>query len=192
MNNALTLYRTLIDNIDSAILSILLHRAKVINLIELYKNLNELPKERSPIREHALENLYKFAEQLDLDDQFIHKIMQHLFTYRHSFYETNESEELKIIMQQDENRLIEFNRTLERLDMAFCSLLGERMQLVKQVGEYKKQENIKPLDQNRWQHVLDKKIADAKKLNINPEVIVDLYNLIHDEALNIESQIITR
>lgn len=188
--NDLDLFRVLIDNIDSAILSILLHRAKVIHLIQHYKKLHNISIEQSEIRKKSLEDLFAFAKKLDLDEQFVDKIMQYLFAKRENLYPPEEFSALSNIMKHDDNRLAEFNRTLERVDMSFCCLLSERMQLVKQVGEYKKTQAIKPLDSKRWEEVLIKKSKIAESLNINPDVISELYNMIHDEALRIEANIV--
>ena len=60
------------------------------------------------------------------------------------------------------------------------------MSVVGQVGGFKKQQGIQPLAESRWQDVLSSKMAMAEALNINPDSIKSLYNLIHEEALRLK------
>ena len=61
------------------------------------------------------------------------------------------------------------------------------MQLVRNVGKFKKKHNMKPLAESRWEQVLRSKIKAAKSLHLNQKTIVEFYNLIHKESLKIES-----
>ncbi|PJA55528.1 hypothetical protein CO165_03120 [Candidatus Roizmanbacteria bacterium CG_4_9_14_3_um_filter_33_18] len=54
------------------------------------------------------------------------------------------------------------------------------MQVVEKVGQYKKENNLPPLDNSRWQKVIESKKGFMKKI----------WKIIHDEALKVEKQIL--
>ena len=82
--------------------------------------------------------------------------------------------------------LVFLRSKIDNIDGAILNLLAERMQLVKQVGAFKKKNHLSPLDAERWGAVLAGKMEMAKKLNIHPEMVHQIYTLIHEEALKIE------
>ncbi len=45
---------------------------------------------------------------------------------------------------------------------------------------------MQPLQPGRWQEVLNKLQDEAKEHNVNPELITDIWNRIHAEALDLE------
>ncbi len=90
------------------------------------------------------------------------------------------------------NALKLLREEIDVIDQEIIDLLSMRMKLVRQVGEYKEEKGIPPLDRNRWQNVLDTKIALAKKLGLDSEMIHDIYQRIHKSALELESQIVKK
>lgn len=75
------------------------------------------------------------------------------------------------------------------VDHDILSLLAQRKELVAKVGEHKKTQHLPPLDPSRWQQVLDSRTQWAVELGLNPEFVVDLFNRIHEYALQIEGEI---
>lgn len=82
-----------------------------------------------------------------------------------------------------------FRKQIDTLDEQIVNLLAERMKVVKKVGAFKKQQNIPPLDANRWQQVLNSKMEKTKSLGLDPEMIKGIYEIIHKFALKIEKLI---
>lgn len=76
---------------------------------------------------------------------------------------------------------------IDVIDEQILELLSQRMKLVQKVGVFKKQHRIAPLDKNRWQKVLDSKLTLAKQLELDTEMIKDVYESIHKAALKLES-----
>lgn len=179
--------RTLIDNIDSAILSILAHRAQVVNIIMEYKTIHNISLPKSQTRQDTIVLLLEFSEGLQLRKGFVNELLEYLFEKSLHFLNSTLHPELYTLFLQNDDLLLELNRTLKHLDMSFCTLLSERMQLVRQIGVFKKLHNIELLANARWEEVLRTKSSMAEALNINSEAIRGFYNLIHKEALKIES-----
>lgn len=89
------------------------------------------------------------------------------------------------------NKLDTLRQDIDALDARILELLSQRLALVREVGIYKKQQGIAPLDKNRWQKVLNSKLLLARKLGLDPDLVRDIYELIHQTALKLESLIQT-
>ena len=78
------------------------------------------------------------------------------------------------------NKLKDFRKQINDIDGQIVNLLAKRMQVVEKVGQYKKENNLPPLDNSRWQKVIESKKGFMKKI----------WKIIHDEALKVEKQIL--
>lgn len=67
-------------------------------------------------------------------------------------------------------------KQIDEIDEQIVSLLTKRMDIVKSVGRFKKENKIPALDKKRWREVLASKKGFMKKI----------WEIIHDEALEIE------
>ena len=85
------------------------------------------------------------------------------------------------------SQLEQWRHQIDLLDAQLLKILAERRHIVLEIGEYKKEQGLPPLDEKRWEQVLQSKIALAKDLDISPEFIRALYNLIHEYSLELES-----
>lgn len=77
---------------------------------------------------------------------------------------------------------------IDKVDKEIIGLLSTRIELVKQVGQYKKMNNLPVVDMNRWQAVLEEKINIAKELNLDEQFVTDIYNKIHEFAISLEKR----
>ncbi len=84
------------------------------------------------------------------------------------------------------NILEKLRLELDKIDEEIIKKLKERFDIVKQIWEYKKQNNIKALQPERWKKVLNSRKNIAKKYNISEKFIEKIWNEIHKEALEIE------
>lgn len=87
-----------------------------------------------------------------------------------------------------DEELKKLREEIDSADEAIITALSKRMETVKKVGALKAAHNIPPLDQARWQKVLESKKSLAKTLNLSEELVHDLYERIHKEALKIENE----
>lgn len=77
------------------------------------------------------------------------------------------------------NQLDEQRKIIDEIDELIVNLLAKRMKIVKNVGKYKKENNLPPLDNVRWKEVIKSKKGFVKKI----------WEMIHKEALKIEKSI---
>jgi chorismate mutase/prephenate dehydratase len=91
-----------------------------------------------------------------------------------------------------EDILNEYRKRIDELDAQLLAILAERRQIVMKIGEYKKQKGLPPLDPKRWEQVLQSKTELAKDLDVSPDFIRELYNLIHEYSLSLEEAVAKR
>ncbi len=82
--------------------------------------------------------------------------------------------------------LIQYRNQIDTIDTAIIELLAQRFEVVKLVGEYKKSQDLPALQPNRWKEVLKSREEKAKIYGIHPDFIDDIWNRIHEYALELE------
>jgi len=75
------------------------------------------------------------------------------------------------------------------IDDELIQLLGQRMKIADQIGEYKKANNITILQTNRWNSILEKAFAKGEKLHLSKEFITKYYDAVHMESINHQNKI---
>lgn len=85
------------------------------------------------------------------------------------------------------DKLEDWRKQIDALDEELLHILGKRFNIVREIGKYKKAKGIPPLDQKRWQTVLESQLSKAKLHNLSKDFIKKLYNLIHEYSLEIEA-----
>lgn len=80
----------------------------------------------------------------------------------------------------------------DKIDIADKDLiesLSVRMKLVEQIGDYKKENNVAVFQLERWKEILSSRPEWAKSLGLSSQFIEDLYKIIHEESIRIQSAI---
>lgn len=75
---------------------------------------------------------------------------------------------------------------IEKLDKKLILCFYKRFQFVDQIWKIKKNEWIKPLDNKRWESLLNKNLEFSRELWISDDFMVEVWNRIHKESLEIE------
>ncbi len=83
-------------------------------------------------------------------------------------------------------RLEKWRKQIDALDEALLSLLVKRIEIVREIGIYKKQNGLAAVDSKRWESLLTKLMSKAKDLGINPNFVKKIWNTIHEHELTIE------
>lgn len=91
---------------------------------------------------------------------------------------------------------IEFNASLDDLreqidtiDNELVEILAQRMKVVGQIGEYKKDNNVTTLQVARWDALLNDRVAAGLKNGLKEEFVKEIYKLIHKESIKKQSEI---
>ncbi len=94
---------------------------------------------------------------------------------------------------------VDFNQSLDDLreridavDREILEALSERMNIVTNIGEYKRDNNITTLQLNRWDALLNDRISKGEKLNLPAELVQEVYKSIHKISVKHQSDIMNQ
>ena len=90
----------------------------------------------------------------------------------------------------EEAELLEFRAKINAMDEAIIHLLTERMFTSGLIGKFKKEHNLAILQKARWEELLMSNVDKAVKLKLSNEFSTQLFKLIHQESIHIQSQIL--
>ena len=85
--------------------------------------------------------------------------------------------------------LEELRKEIDEIDEELLNILSKRMDVVRAIGKVKKENNRNPLDEKRWNDVLERIKSKSKNLSISEELVKKIYDEIHDAALKIEKEL---
>ncbi len=88
----------------------------------------------------------------------------------------------------DDSGLADWRAEIDTLDTQLLELLMRRQQVVRAIGDYKRARGLTPLDPKRWRQLLEANMAKGESVGLCREFISDLYHLIHDYSLRLESE----
>jgi len=79
--------------------------------------------------------------------------------------------------------LEELRHQIDHLDKEMFEIIAQRMKVVEEIGLYKKRNNVTVFQKNRWQEITKTRHDWAKELNLNQEMIWEVFKLIHDASI---------
>jgi chorismate mutase len=91
--------------------------------------------------------------------------------------------------KQFENQLELLRSRIDVIDKELLELLSSRVEIVKQIGQYKKENNVTALQINRWTELMEKRVSLGEKLNLNPTFVKILFQLIHEDSVRMQTEI---
>ena len=87
-------------------------------------------------------------------------------------------------MKQNKNSLLkEYRNTIDSIDDALVSLLGERFEVTDKVGELKATHNFPAQDKSREAEQITRLTKLAKKNNVDPDFIQKFHSVIVHQVL---------
>jgi chorismate mutase len=87
------------------------------------------------------------------------------------------------------NSLDQLRAQIDVIDSSILDTLGERMTLVKSIGQLKKDRNVAVLQSNRWNEILGRTILEGEQRNLSEEFILKLFKSIHQESIRHQEKI---
>ena len=88
--------------------------------------------------------------------------------------------------------LLKIRKKLDVLDTKLIKILAERMSYIPQVAEYKKENKIKRFQKDREKEIFENLRNKAVELDLNPELLEDLFKRIIKESHRIERGIMKK
>ena len=90
------------------------------------------------------------------------------------------------------DKLTELRSQIDKIDDLVIQKMAERMQIVEQIGNYKKENNVTILQVNRWDEILRRGINYGKALRLSEEFTEKLLELIHSESIRKQTEIMNK
>lgn len=87
------------------------------------------------------------------------------------------------------NMLNSFRVAIDQVDDELLSQLLKRVEIAKEIGEYKRDNNVTILKLDRWEKIITQRMKDAEKIGLNPEFLKQILILIHKESIRIQNEI---
>jgi len=90
---------------------------------------------------------------------------------------------------QFENQLELLRNRIDALDTELLEVLSSRMEIVREIGRYKKENNVTALQINRWSQLMEDRVNLGQKLNLNKTFTQILFQLIHEDSVRMQTEI---
>lgn len=78
---------------------------------------------------------------------------------------------------------------IDEIDEDLLNVIQKRMEIVKQIGQHKKDNNIRILQTSRWDEIINQMIEQGKTRGLSEEFIDRLFKAVHQESINIQTAI---
>lgn len=88
------------------------------------------------------------------------------------------------------SKLDQLRSRIDALDTELMEILAARSEIVKQIGEYKKNNNVMALQINRWTNMMNSRVETAQKIKLNETFIKILFQLIHEDSVRQQTELI--
>lgn len=88
-----------------------------------------------------------------------------------------------------ENHLDVLRNRIDSIDSELLETLASRIAITKEIGRYKKDNNVTALQINRWTQLMESRVNLGKKLDINETFVKILFQLIHEDSVRMQTEI---
>jgi chorismate mutase len=97
------------------------------------------------------------------------EILQHLILRKPTVDSDTEIENIRLV--------------LDSMDAEIVDIIGKRMEVVKKLAQIKEKYNMPIFQQDRWCEIVDSRNEWGQANDLNPEFILQLFQLIHDKSI---------
>jgi chorismate mutase len=87
------------------------------------------------------------------------------------------------------NRIEALREIIDSIDSQLLELLAQRMDVAKEIGEFKKQNNVAIIQLRRWEEMLNCRVEQGNALGLDPEYVKSLLRLVHRESIRQQAKI---
>nr|WP_321487387.1 chorismate mutase [uncultured Draconibacterium sp.] len=88
-----------------------------------------------------------------------------------------------------DNQLDVLRNRIDAIDAELLETLASRVQIVKQIGEYKRDNNVTALQINRWTQLMENRVKLGKSMDVNETFVKILFQLIHEDSVRMQTEI---
>lgn len=87
------------------------------------------------------------------------------------------------------NHIDDLRQNIDELDEELLDLLGKRMNIATQIGEYKKRNNISILQTSRWNEIMEQSMKKAAAHDLSESFTNKLLRAVHQESIDRQEKV---
>lgn len=87
------------------------------------------------------------------------------------------------------NLLEDLRERIDTLDEKILQLLSERMSVARNIGQYKKENNMTVFQVERWNEIIRTRLQSGEIKELSRDFILHLYSIIHDESIRQQTEV---
>jgi chorismate mutase len=88
------------------------------------------------------------------------------------------------------SKLDQLRKDIDIIDEELIHVLASRMKVAREIGQYKKDNNITILQSNRWKEILEKFSQKANQNKLSEDFITRVIKAVHDESISQQESIL--
>ena len=88
-----------------------------------------------------------------------------------------------------QSKLESLRAEIDKIDAELLNILSQRMKIIAEIGEYKKQNNITILQIKRWREMIHERLDTGMKTGLSREFLLNLLELVHNESIQTQIDI---
>ena len=81
------------------------------------------------------------------------------------------------------NKLVGYRLQIDEIDDQILALIKQRFEITKEIGNWKKENNISVFQQNRYEEILKKNEIRSKRYDLDIDLINSIFNIIHEKSV---------
>ena len=81
------------------------------------------------------------------------------------------------------SQLEDLRHDIDELDEDLILMLAKRMDIVKKIGQYKKENNITIYQSSRWNEIVNDRVRRSASKGLSEDVIKEIFQMIHKESI---------
>lgn len=95
-----------------------------------------------------------------------------------------------LTLSHEDSGNVEFDRLMsglrdevDNIDSRLLELLGQRMEVVRQMGKAKRAQQVSTLQPGRWEEIIQDRVKTGSRLSLSEDFVLELMQSIHEEAI---------
>ncbi len=81
---------------------------------------------------------------------------------------------------------------IDQIDNELLEILNKRMNISREIGQYKKEHNIPIVQTTRYGEIMNKRVKAATEMGMSPEFMKALLSAIHEESVRLQQEIFNK
>ncbi len=90
------------------------------------------------------------------------------------------------------NTLLQYRNIIDEIDDELLNVLKKRQNVITQIGNYKKENNITIFQLQRWQQILHTRSQWAQKIGLSEIFVEKICQLLHDESIKVQTEVMNK